>query len=98
MNQTNWFNDLKNKAEMNSCAIGIIGVIVEERNTASSTKLIEIASTLRDLKEAWDMKKTPLSEGAPKEILHPDCMTNVTKKQSKLKPWYVERIPRDAWR
>ena len=32
---------------------------------------------------------------APKEILHPDCMINVTKVQSLLDPWYLEQILRE---
>ena len=38
------------------------------------------------------MKKAPTSIEAPKEILHPDCIVNVTKVQSLLEPWYVEQI------
>jgi hypothetical protein len=38
------------------------------------------------------MKKSPTAMEDPREIIHPDCMTNVTKKQSKLKPWLVEQI------
>ena len=96
MDQTNWFNDLKTKADMNSCAIGIIRVITEERNTAASAKLIEIASTLKDLEEAWNAKKAPALTEGPKKINHLDCTVNVTKVQSLLEPWYLERILRDG--
>ena len=41
------------------------------------------------------MKKTPTSIEATREILHPDCMINVTKVQSLLEPWYVEQILKD---
>ena len=95
MNRTNWFYDLETKEQMNSCAIGIIGVIVGEGNTASSTKLIEIASTLRDLEEVWNAKKAPAQTEAPKEICHPQCIVNVTKVQSLLDPWYLEQILRE---
>lgn len=44
------------------------------------------------------MKKSPTAMEDPREISHPDCITNVTKDESKLKPWFVEQIPRDAWR
>ena len=92
MDRTNWFNGLETKAEMNSCAIGVIGEIAEERNIAAYAKVIEIVRTLRALEEAWNVKKPPaLTEGS-EEILHPDCMINVTKVQSLLDPWYVEQI------
>lgn len=42
------------------------------------------------------MKKSPTAMEDPREILHPDCVTNVTKKQSSLKPWYLKQILRDG--
>ena len=38
------------------------------------------------------MKKAPAQTEAPKEICHPQCIVNVTKAQSLLDPWYVEKI------
>lgn len=95
MNRTNWFNDLETKAEMNSCAIGIIGEIMGERYMASYAKVIKIAITLKALEEAWDVKKAPAETEANMETTHTDCIVNVTKVQSFLEPWYVERILRE---
>ena len=96
MNQTNWFNDLETKADMNSCAIGIIREIMGGTHTMAYRKLFEIARTLEALEEAWNAKKAPTSIEAPKEITHPDCIINVTKVQSLLEPWYLEQILRDG--
>ena len=95
MNRTSWFNDLETKADMNSCAIGIIGEImeiVEENHITATGKLIEIACTLRDLEKAWNAKKPLLQTEAPKEILHPNNTINVAKVESFLEPRYLEQI------
>lgn len=82
MNRTNWFNDLKTKAEMNSCAIGIIGVIVGEIHTTANCKVIEIASTLKDLEEAWNTRKPSAPTESPQENSHLDCTMDLEKVES----------------
>ena len=60
MNRTNWFNDLETKADMNSCAIGIIGEIMGDGSTLMAyRKLFEIARTLEALEKAWKLKNPP---------------------------------------
>jgi hypothetical protein len=95
LDRINWFNNLETKADMNSCAIGIIGKIMDEKGTHSQEKVSQIAITLRGLKAAWNAKKTPAVTEVEGKILHPDCIVNVTKKQSFLEPWYLERIMRE---
>ena len=92
MDRTNWFNDLETKADMNSCAIGIIGEIMGGTHTMAYRKLFEIARTLEALDKAWNAKNPLLLTEGTEEILHPDCMLNVTKAQSLLEPWYLEQI------
>ena len=81
--------------------IGVITSIVE-CNYAPVDKVNGISLALEGMNKAWndkslprdytDAKKVPLSEEAPKEISHPDCIVNVTKVQSLLEPWYVEQV------
>ena len=95
MDRTNWFNDLETKADMNSCAIGIIGEIMGGRHTHSREKVRQITITLRALEEAWNAKKAPTAIEAPRETIQPQCIVNVTKVQSLLEPWYLEQILRE---
>ena len=90
---------------LDELAIGIIGEIACDHRTSAVMRLVEIEQTLvakdevyHDLSLPWDVtnaKKAPLPEEAPKEILHPDCIVNVTKAQSFLEPWCLERILRE---
>ena len=92
LDRKNWFADLETKADMNSCAIGIIWEIMGEKRTMAYRKLFEIARTLEALEKAWNAKNPLLLTEGIEEILHPDCVINVTKVQSLLEPWYLEQI------
>ena len=90
----NWFIDLETKEQMNAAAIGDIEEIMGELHTTTSSKIIEIAITLRDLNQAWNMKKAPASTEAEKEISHLDCNIDISKVESLMKPWTLEEILR----
>ena len=109
MNRKKWLIEVAQTSGrkcLHGYCIGVIDAIVGDLSTSSKNKVIEIARTLKDLRDVFDddslpwdvkdVKKSPTAMEDPKEILHPDCMTNVTKKQSFLEPWYVERISREA--
>ena len=108
MNRKKWLIDVAQtdgRKYLHGYCIGVIDAIIESSNTSSKNKVIEIARTLKDLRQVFsneflpwdvtDVKKTPLPEEAPKEICHPDCIVNVTKVQSLLEPWYLEQILRE---
>ena len=93
--RSTWFDGLQTKAEMNSLVIGEIEAIMGDLSTSADVKVLEVARTLDGLSKAWDVKKALLQAEPEEEICHPDCMINVTKVQSLLEPWYVERILRE---
>ena len=105
MNRKKWLIEVAQTSGrkcLHGYCIGVIDAIIENSNISARNKVIEIARTLKDLRLVfsneflpWDIAdaKNPLlqTEG-PKEILHPDCIVNVTKVQSLLEPWYLEQI------
>ena len=93
--RSTWFDGLQTKAEMNAYVIREIESTMGEIHTTAALKVDRIARALIGLEHAWNAKKSSSPQGAPKEICHPDCMINVTKVQSLLEPWYVERILRE---
>ena len=95
LDRKNWFADLETKADMNSLAIGVIEEITRETRSMAFSQVIEITRTLRALEEAWNAKNPLLLTEGTEEIIHPDCIVNVTKVQSLLDPWYVEQILRE---
>lgn len=89
----NKFADLETKAEMNSAAIGIITEIMGEMHTVPSSKVIEIARTLRDLNLAWNIKKPLLQTEAPLEINHQHCTIDLSKVESLVAFPLIDRGP-----
>ena len=87
-----WFDGLQTKAEMNAYVIRKIESTMGEIHTTAALKVDRIARALIGLEHAWNAKKPLLQTEAPREILHPDCIINVTKVESLLEPWYLEQI------
>ena len=111
MNRKKWLIEVaqtSGRKFLHGYCIGVIDAIIESSNTSSKNKVIEIARTLKDLKQVFsneflpwdtaDAKKAPLLEEATEEITQVDCMINVTKAQSLLEPWYLEQILREVER
>ena len=73
LSRKNRFIDLKNVAEVNSMAIGIIGVIVGEIHSTAEEKVVEIARTMKDMNQALDAKKASALTEAPREISQVNC-------------------------
>ena len=105
MNRKKWLIEVAQTSGrkcLHGYCIGVIDSIIENSNISARNKVIEIARTLKDLRlvfnneflpwDAADAKKAPALTEAPKEILHPDCIVNVTQKQSSLDPWPLEQI------
>ena len=94
------------KSSLSAYAIGVITAIIDDKSYTSDEKVSAVSAALEAKNEAWndkslphdyaDAKKAPLPEGAEEEISHPDYIVNVTKVQSFLEPWYLERILRDG--
>jgi len=93
LSRKNRFIDLKNVAEMNSMAIGIIGVIVGEIHSTAEEKVVEIARNLKDMNQALDAKKASASTEAQGEILHPKCSIDLSKIESLVDFPLVKRGP-----
>ena len=87
LSRKNRFIDLKNVAEMNSMAIGIIGVIVGEIHSTTEEKVVEIARTLKDVDQALDAKKGSALTEARGEITHLNCIINPEKVESFKRQW-----------
>jgi hypothetical protein len=91
------------RASLRPFTIGVITSIINYNNV--DEELNDISLALEGMHEAWDdkslpwdyadAKKAPAVTEAVEEICHPDCIVNVTKVQSFLEPWYVERILRE---
>jgi len=94
------------KSSLHAYTIGVITAIIADKSYTADEKVSAVSAALGAINEVWDdkslpydyadVKKAPLPEEVPKEILHPDCIVNVTKVQSFLEPWYLERILRDG--
>ena len=93
--RSTWFDGLQTKAEMNAYVIREIESTIGEIHTTAALKVDRIARALIGLEHAWNAKRPLLQTEAEEEILHPDCMINVTKAQSLLDPWYLEQIFED---
>ena len=104
-----WFASSKRRggiSYMHSLAIGYISAIVDDINRTPDEKVLEVLGTLSDMNRVFsdesipdgylDIQRAPALTEAKEEIGHPDCIINVTKDESFLKPWYVERILRDG--
>ena len=109
MNRKKWLIDVAQtdgRKSLHGYCIGVIDAIIENTNTSAKNKVIEIARTLKDLRQVFsneflpwdvtDVKKAPAETEAVEEINHPDCIVNVTKVQSLLEPWYLEQISREV--
>ena len=105
MNRKKWLIEVAQTSGrkcLHGYCIGVIDAIIESSNISARNKVIEIARTLKDLRQVFsneflpwdvtDVKKPLLQTEAVEEILHPDCIVNVTKAQSLLDPWPLEQI------
>lgn len=92
LDRKSWFSDLETKADMNSCAIGIIGEIMGSINTTAEKKVVEIACTLRDLQLAWKMKKLSAPTESIKEDDRPNCTIDVSKVESLMDRRMAEEV------
>ena len=79
--------------------VGAIKAIASDESFPLSEIIRDIKEVLSALDQVqqdesipYKVKKAPTSIEAEEEILHPDCIVNVTKVQSLLEPWYLEQI------
>jgi len=87
LSRKNRFADLKTESEMNSMAIGIIGVIVGEIHSTAEEKVVEIARTMKDMNQVLDAKKASASTEAQGEIYHLNCIIDPEKVESFKRQW-----------
>jgi len=78
----NLFLDYETKAKMNSMAIGRIEIVMGEIDTYAEEKVISIARILKELNQAWNMKKDSSPQGAPKETIQPKCNIDLARVES----------------
>lgn len=87
LSRKNRFIDLRAEAEMNTMAIGIIGVIVGEIHSTAEEKVVEIARTMKDMNQALDAKKGSALTEAQGEIYHLNCIIDPEKVESFKRQW-----------
>ena len=93
LSRKNRFIDLRNEAEMNSMAIGIIGVIVGEIHSTAEEKVAEIPRTLKDINQVLNVKKGSALTEAQGEITHLNCIINPEKIESLVAFPLIKRGP-----
>lgn len=104
MDRKQWMVDTANatgRKHLATFAIAVIKQIMSE-NTTAEVKEVEIAQTLKDLDAAYgdeslpwdltDIKKPSAPTESPNQNLQSKCTINVTKVESFLEPWFLERI------